>query len=60
MKTIVTFLKQTQAEMRNVIWPSRSTAMIYAIIVIVFSLGIGYVLGAFDALFAALLRVLFG
>ena len=60
MNTIVTFLKQTRAEMRNVIWPSRGTAFTYAIVVIVLSLAIGFALGGFDALFASALRVIFG
>lgn len=60
MNTFITFLKQTRTEMGNVIWPRRSKAFIYALVVIVFSLGIGYTLGGFDALFAAVLRVIFG
>jgi preprotein translocase subunit SecE len=60
MNSILTFLKQTRAEMRNVIWPSRSTAVTYAVVVIVLSLAIGFVLGGFDSLFASALRVVLG
>jgi preprotein translocase SecE subunit len=37
--------------MKHVIWPTRKRALLYAVIVILFSLALGYLLGAFDLLF---------
>lgn len=50
------FLRETKMEMRNVIWPSRIKALIYAVVVIILSAAIGYFLGAFDTVFRAGLR----
>ncbi len=52
------FLKDTRLELRNVVWPTRRRALWYAAIIIIFSVGVGYLLGAFDELFRTLLRVL--
>jgi preprotein translocase SecE subunit len=54
--SITTFFKQTYAEMKHVVWPSRKRAVIYALVVILFSAGLGYLLGAFDSLFKTLLE----
>lgn len=50
------FLKQTKNELTHVTWPTRLRAIVYSLIVIVFSLGVGYLLGGFDQLFRVLLR----
>jgi preprotein translocase SecE subunit len=42
--------------MKQVKWPSRKRAVIYALVVIVFSAGLGYLLGAFDSLFKLILE----
>lgn len=52
------FLKETKAEMRQVTWPSRNKALLYALVVILFSVALGYLLGGFDTLFQALLKAL--
>jgi preprotein translocase subunit SecE len=52
------FFKETKGEMKQVSWPSRRHIIIYTIVVIVFSLLLGYVLGAFDTLFQAGLKSL--
>ncbi len=52
------FLKETKGEMKQVKWPSRRHLIIYTIVVVVFSLVLGYVLGAFDTLFQAGLKSL--
>jgi preprotein translocase SecE subunit len=57
--SITTFFKSTRAEMRNVRWPSRSKAFIYALVVIIFSLALGYMLGGFDSLFRTILRPIY-
>lgn len=50
------FLKETRGELRHVTWPSRRRAIVYAIVIIVFSLAVGYALGGFDALFRLILK----
>jgi preprotein translocase SecE subunit len=60
MINIGKFLKETQFEMKHVVWPSRTKALVYALVVIIFSAALGYMLGAFDALFqSGLKQVLF-
>ena len=54
--SITQFLRETKAEMRQVVWPSRTKAIVYALVVIIFSVALGYFLGAFDALFQGGLR----
>ncbi len=54
--SVTTFLKSTRAEMRNVTWPTRTKALLYALIVILFSAALGYMLGGFDAIFRTLFR----
>jgi preprotein translocase SecE subunit len=51
MNTITNFFKQTYMEMKHVVWPSRKRAVIYALVVILFSVALGYLLGGFDILF---------
>ncbi len=56
MNKLTTFFKQTYLEMKHVNWPSRKRAVIYAMVVILFSVGLGYMLFAFDALFRTALQ----
>jgi preprotein translocase SecE subunit len=56
---VAKFLRETQSEMRQVIWPTRTRAILYAAVVIIFSVVIGYLLGGFDMLFQSVLKVLF-
>jgi preprotein translocase subunit SecE len=53
--SIATFLKETKNEMKHVVWPSRRRTIAYTVIIIVFSLLLGYVLNGFDVAFRALL-----
>jgi preprotein translocase subunit SecE len=55
---ITQFLKETKGELKQVSWPSRRRLVIYTAVVIIFSLALGYLLGAFDTLFQAGLRSL--
>ena len=48
---IANFLRETKLEMKHVVWPSRTKALVYALVVIIFSAALGYMLGAFDFLF---------
>ena len=56
MATIKQFLQETKSELKQVHWTKRRRLILYTVIVIVFSLGLGYVLGAFDSLFQFALR----
>ncbi len=55
---ITQFLRETKGEMKQVSWPSRRHLAIYTVVVIIFSLAVGYMLGGFDTLFQAGLRSL--
>ncbi len=56
MSAITNFLKQTYIEMKHVKWPSRRHAVVYAMVVIVFSAALGYLLGGFDTVFRTVLQ----
>lgn len=56
MTNIINFFKGTLAEMKQVNWPTRKKAVIYALVVIIFSVAVGYMLGAFDTLFRVILE----
>lgn len=58
MANITQFLRETKGEMKQVTWPKRRHLIIYTAVVIVFSIGLGYVLGTFDTLFQAALRAI--
>ena len=53
MSKITEYFKETKAELKHVIWPSRSQTFYYTLIVIVLSIVIAYYLGIFDFLFSA-------
>jgi preprotein translocase SecE subunit len=56
MASITKFLRETKAEMKHVIWPTKPKAVIYALVVIIFSVALGYLLFGFDQLFQIGLR----
>jgi preprotein translocase subunit SecE len=49
------YLKETRVEMNHVTWPTRAQAIQYTVIVILISLVVAAILGAFDSLFHSLL-----
>ncbi len=53
------FLINTKAELKQVVWPTRTRALTYAALIIVFSLVVGYVLFGFDAIFREVLKAIF-
>jgi len=53
------FLINTKNELKHVVWPTRTRAITYAIIIIVFSLALGYMLFGFDTIFRELLKAIF-
>lgn len=48
---ITNYIKETQAEMKHVNWPNRKQTIAYTLAVILISVLVAYMLGAFDALF---------
>jgi preprotein translocase SecE subunit len=54
---ITEYIKETQAEMAHVSWPSRKQAISYSLAVIVVSLGTALILAFFDIIFSRLLTL---
>lgn len=54
-----TYIKETQAEMKHVSWPTRSQTVLYTLLVIAISVAVSFYLGFLDAAFSALLGKLF-
>ena len=57
MKTFITGLG---SEFEKIVWPKPSEALGHAILVITIAIVVGYYIGAFDALFAMLLKLIIG
>ncbi|MCK5026868.1 MAG: preprotein translocase subunit SecE [Candidatus Pacebacteria bacterium] len=53
---LVQYLKETQAELKHVSWPTQKQTTYFTIVVIVMSLLTAAFLGAFDALFSRILE----
>jgi preprotein translocase SecE subunit len=51
MAGIGQYLKETQAELRHVAWPTRTQTIVYTVLVALISIGIAAYLGLFDYLF---------
>lgn len=58
--SIVNYLRDTRAELKHVIWPTRSQAIWYTVGVIVVSVLVAAYLGFFDYLFTLGLAKLIG
>jgi len=52
------FLISVGTEMKQVQWPTRTKVITFTLVIVVVSLIVAYVLGAFDALFGVGLRSL--
>jgi preprotein translocase subunit SecE len=52
------FIKEVNAELRHVSWPTRNQAAGYTILVIIISIIIAAYLGAFDWVFTKLINLL--
>jgi preprotein translocase subunit SecE len=50
------YLKDTKGELKHVTWPSKNQAILFTVIVIIFSAVVAFFLGAFDLLFTYLLK----
>ena len=53
----INYLKETKQEMKKVNWPSGSQTLWFTVTVILVSLGVAAVLGAFDFIFQTLLTL---
>jgi preprotein translocase subunit SecE len=51
--SLLTYIKDTRAEMKHVTWPTKSQALNYTILVIGISIATALVLGVFDFLFSS-------
>ena len=49
--SITNYIKETRAEFKHVNWPTRKQTIAYSIAVIVISVVVAYLLGAFDKIF---------
>lgn len=57
MSKLGEYLKETKGELKHVSWPTKNQAILFSIIVVVFSLVVAAILGAFDYIFALLLKL---
>lgn len=51
MSKLGEYLKETKGELKHVSWPTRDQAILFTVIVVVFSLVVAIFLGAFDFIF---------
>jgi preprotein translocase SecE subunit len=55
MSAIIQYLKETQAELRHVAWPTQTQTVVYTILVVFISLLVSIYLGLFDYIFTSAL-----
>ena len=58
MSKIVEYVKETQAEMKHVSWPTRNQAIGYTVAVVGISVAVSVYLGVFDGLFSTALNAI--
>jgi preprotein translocase subunit SecE len=57
MSRLGEYLKETKAELKHVSWPTKNQAVLFTVIVVVFSIAVAIFLGAFDYIFAMILKL---
>jgi len=57
MSKLSEYLKETKGELKHVNWPTKNQAIMFSVIVIVFSLIVAIFLGVFDYIFTMLLKL---
>lgn len=57
MSKLTEYLSETKGELKHVSWPTKNQAIIFTVIVVVFSIVVAFVLGAFDFIFAMILKM---
>ncbi len=58
--SVLSYIKETQAELRHVSWPTRLQTIVYTVLVFAISLFIALYLGLFDYIFTSTLARLVG
>lgn len=53
---LINYIKDTRGELANVKWPTRKQTVNFTLLVVAISIFVAIYLGAFDALFAYLLK----
>lgn len=51
------YIRDTKAEFKHVKWPTRSEAIAYGVIVILFSVITAVILGGFDFIFSKIIKL---
>ncbi|MFA6315371.1 MAG: preprotein translocase subunit SecE [Candidatus Paceibacterota bacterium] len=59
MSRLSNYIKETQAEMTHVNWPSKAETIRFTVLVIVVSVAVSILLGVSDFVFGKLLTLLF-
>ena len=54
---IVSYLKETKAELAHVNWPSRKQSLKFTLVVVVISVVVAFFLGLFDLIFSRILNL---
>ena len=57
MQKFIEYLKDTRAEMKHVSWPTKNQTISYTVLVIILSVVISLLLGAFDTVFRKILEI---
>jgi preprotein translocase subunit SecE len=55
MSKLTEYIKDTQAEMKHVSWPTREQTITFTVVVIIISVVVAFFLGFFDFLFERVL-----
>jgi len=56
--SLITYLKDTQGELKHVSWPTRNQTIVFTIVIILISIFVSFFLGFFDFLFKTILSKL--
>lgn len=54
--SLITYLKDTQGELKHVSWPTRNQAMAFTLVVVIVSVFVSFFLGFFDYLLKLVLE----
>jgi len=53
---LIQYIKETQAELKHVSWPTRNQTIVFTIVVVLVSFGVAFFLGLFDYIFKIVLE----
>lgn len=53
--SLITYLKDTQGELKHVSWPTRNQTIAFTIVVVLISIFVSFFLGFFDFIFETIL-----